>query len=63
MLPNDSFANAKEYLKWISYIPEHWNIDKILEKKQIDLLSSKLKLLKFIKREKMLRNILIILYQ
>lgn len=42
----------KMYLKWMEYIPEHWDIENILNKKASLLTKEEIQILKFINEEK-----------
>ena len=51
----DSFIAPSEYLKtylkWIEYIPEHWNIEQFLNKKANELSNEEIEILKLVKEE------------
>lgn len=44
-------VNILEYLKWMEYIPEHWNLNNILGKNASELTDSDLRILNIIKKE------------
>lgn len=58
---NDSFIVSSEYiltyLKWMEYIPKHWNIEELLNKKACELSNEDMQILKFINEENKHKNI------
>lgn len=57
----DSFIAPREYLKtylkWIEYIPEHWNIEQLLNKKANELPNEEIEILKLVKEENKYKEI------
>lgn len=48
----------KMYLKWMEYIPEHWDIENILNKKASLLTKEEIQILKFINEENKYKDII-----
>lgn len=44
-------STPEQYLKWISYVPVHWQVQEILNKNALDLKSDELEILKILKKE------------
>lgn len=57
----DSFITPREhlqnYLKWIEYIPKHWNVEELLNKKARELTNEEIEILKFINEENKYKEI------
>lgn len=45
----------EEYLKWINYIPPHWNIEELKNKKIFELTEKELEILQIIKEEEQVK--------
>ncbi len=43
--------NLKTYLKWIEYIPKHWNIEQLLKKTAKELSNAEIEILKLVNEE------------
>lgn len=46
-----TIGTAEDYLKWITYIPTHWHVEEILDKKANELTEEELSILRFIQKE------------
>ena len=49
--------HLQTYLKWIEYIPKHWNIEELLNKKASELTNEEIELLKLINEENKYKEI------
>ncbi len=56
-----NFATPREnlttYLKWIEYIPKHWNIEQLLNKNARELSNEEIEILKLVKEENKYKEI------
>ena len=52
-----SVESLRAYLKWMEYIPEHWNITKILKKNTSELTSKEIEILKLLNEENQYKKI------
>lgn len=57
----DSFITSRDnlqtYLKWIEYIPKHWNVEELLNKKANELSNEEIEILKLINEENKYKEI------
>ena len=49
--------HLQTYLKWIEYIPKHWNVEELLNKKASELTNEEIEILKFINEENKYKKI------
>lgn len=53
-----SRKNLKNYLKWVEFIPKHYNIEQLLKKSTKELTNDEIEILKLLKEENKYKNIL-----
>lgn len=53
-----SRKNLESYLKWLEYIPKHYNIEQLLKKSTKELSNDEIEILKLLKEENKYKNIL-----
>lgn len=49
-------TTPEQYLKWISYIPKHWHVETILEKKASELNNDEITILKRLEKENKVKS-------